>query len=161
MSAQRIENGRVRSRGPLSLALARVPEGVDPKSSEPGEEPAEVIWMRVGQDSRKHALAAASPKLGRKDPHSDVDGTSDESAAVDNHRLAVRQVHDCGIALSDIEKRDAELSFGGSGAHGDHFEAQQNRKRRERFRHRSRRSRAHDASASAMTTSCHDVGWGI
>jgi hypothetical protein len=104
------EKPRVRAGRAFVLALPRVPQLVDIHPAQAFDQAQIVIGMRVREDDRAQRRDASLAKQRRDHALPHVDGASHEPSAIDQHRFSVRQLHERGVALTDVELRERELT---------------------------------------------------
>src|SRR5262249_17056869 len=102
---------RVAASGPFAFALPRIPKGIHVRSGETGCDSAEMIGMRMRKNDQSDARAPFVTQCRCEYAAAGIEWTSDQAAAVDDKCISVGEIDECRIALTDIEKGDAKLSF--------------------------------------------------
>jgi hypothetical protein len=91
--------------------------------------------MRMTEDHDVDARSTAGAKEGHEHALSDVDGAANDAASVDQHRGAVREIEERGVALRDVEERRSHASARCASDSGDDLDAHEQRRRDERDTH--------------------------
>lgn len=94
------------------LALACVPECAELDACQPRAKTTEVIGVGMGEHGSRDRSPSSRAQHGCEYAFASVDWAANESATVDDHCAPVRKIDDCGVALADVEKGDAQRSRG-------------------------------------------------